>query len=221
LKSDVPSLIDRLEQHYGAPSKPLPKKALDWVLWENAAYLLPDKKRAQAFRALKKATGLSARGILGVPREELHALAELGGMLKSQRVAKWLAIAETVQDEFDGDLEGALALPLGKARSALKKFPGIAAPGADKILLFTDTHALPALESNGLRVLVRLGFATEGKSYSVTYKSAIEALAPYVELGCAWLRKAHVLLRTHGREPCKNSDPHCAACPFETDCPSA
>jgi hypothetical protein len=53
-----------------------------------------------------------------------------------------------------------------EARRALQKFPGIGAPGADKILLFTKTHALPALDSNGLRVLVRLGLAKEAKSYS-------------------------------------------------------
>lgn len=148
-------------------------------------------------------------------------LAGMGGIHPDRRVSKWIAIAETVQDEFDGDLEGALALPLSKARRALQLFPGIARPGADKILLFTRTHPVPALESNGLRVLVRLGHARESKNYSTTYREAIAALEPHAFRGCAWLIRAHQLLRRHGQALCKNNDPLCDACPLADVCPSA
>ena len=43
----------------------------------------------------------------------------------------------------------------------LKKFPAIGDPGVDKILLLTRTEPVMALDSNGLRVLVRLGFGAE------------------------------------------------------------
>jgi endonuclease-3 len=65
-------------------------------------------------------------------------------------------------------LKSVLKLPLPKAKKALQKFPGIGEPGAEKILLFTRTHPLMALESNGLRVLVRLGFGAEHKNYATT-----------------------------------------------------
>ena len=219
--SRLPSILDRLEARYGAPKPALPKKALEWILWENAAYLVPDERRRTAWLALKKSTGLSAEGILALPRESLRELAALGGMMPDGRVAKWLKIATIVQDSFDGKLEPALKLPLPKARRALKLFPGIADPGADKILLFTGTHALAAFESNGLRVLQRLGFAREAKNYSTLYREAVRQFDPHLGRGCAWLIRAHQLLRTHGQELCKNSAPACDECPLAEGCPAA
>jgi len=97
-------------------------------------------------------------------------------MLPHQRVEKLRRIAQITLTEFNGYLGPALALPLAKAKKALKKFPGIGDPGAEKILLFSRTHPLPALESNGLRVLVRLGFGEELKNYSATYRAVREAV---------------------------------------------
>ena len=67
--ADLPVVLDQLEGRHGRTRRPLPRHALDWVLWENAAYLVPDERRRRAYRALKEATGLSADGILGLPRE--------------------------------------------------------------------------------------------------------------------------------------------------------
>ena len=218
--SNLPPLLDRLEGHYGRPRRPVPKCALDWILWENAAYLVPDERRKEAYLALGERTGLRPEGILALPREELRELAALGGMMPDRRVAKLIAIAETVQEEFGGDLEAVLALPVAKALRALRRFPGIGAPGADKILLFTKTHPLAALESNGLRVLVRLGFIEEAKDYSTTYRRATAALAPHIARGCPWLIRAHELLRRHGQTLCKNNAPRCDECPVAEDCPT-
>ncbi len=219
--SPVLEWLDALEEQHGRPRRLPPRSALDWILWENAAYLVPDARRRKAYAALDEATGLRPAGILGLSRERLRELAALGGMMPERRVEKLLSIAETVNDAFGGDLDSALELPLAKARRAVKKFPGIGDPGADKILLFTGTHALPALDSNGLRVLVRLGLAAEAKSYSTTYRSGTAALAPHAELGCKWLMRAHDLLRAHGQSLCKHKAPVCAACSLADDCPSA
>ena len=105
--SRLPALLDRLERRHGPPDPPPPVTALEWVLWENAGYLVSDERRAAAYAALEKGTGLRPEGILGLPREELHEIAALGGMLTDLRVEKLLAIAETVQDSFGGDLEAA------------------------------------------------------------------------------------------------------------------
>ena len=50
-------------------------------------------------------------------------------------------------------------------------------PGTEKNLLFTRIQASLALESNGLRMLVPLGFAAEGSSYSNTYRVVRDAVA--------------------------------------------
>jgi len=58
-------------------------------------------------------------------------------------------IAERVQREFGGDLATAFqGLPITKVRAALKKFPNIADPGADRILLFGDFSPVAAVPSN-------------------------------------------------------------------------
>ena len=217
----LPAALDRIEAFLGKPKRLPPRKALDWILWENCAYLVNDEKRAKAYRALADATKLRAVGILALPRSELLALARLGGMIAEKRVEKLLAIAHLVQDEHGGDLEAALALPLAKARRAMKRFPGIGDPGADKILLFTGTHALPALESNGLRALVRLGYAREETSYARMYRTGVAALAPHAERGCAWLMRAYDVLRAHGQRTCTHNAPACDACMLAEECPSA
>jgi len=219
--SQLPALLDRLEEHHGRPRRPLPKRPLDWVLWENAAYLVKDDQRRRAYQALEQSTGLTPAGILGLPREELQAIAALGGMLAELRVSKLISIAETVQDSFDGDLNTILKLPIAKARRALRLFPGIGLPGADKILLFTKTHAVPALESNGLRVLVRLGYVLEAKSYGTTYRAATEVLSVLSERGCPWLMRMYDLLREHGKALCKHNEPRCEECPIAAKCPAA
>jgi len=116
--AELPRQLDRLERLYGAPEPVLPRGALDWVLWENAAYLVAPERRKEAYRALKKLAGRSGAGLLRVPRAQLLALAAGGGMLPEQRVEKWLDIAGTLANDFDGDLEAVLALPLAKARAA-------------------------------------------------------------------------------------------------------
>ena len=114
-----------------------------------------------------------------------------------------------------------LDLPLPKTRAALKRFPGIGDPGAEKILLLTGKHALLAPESNGLRTLVRLGYAPEQTSYSSTYRSMRSALAPLESRGAKFLQRAHLLLRLHGQELCKHSAPFCDRCPLSDRCPAA
>ncbi|HEX6884464.1 MAG TPA: hypothetical protein VF530_13900 [Planctomycetota bacterium] len=213
--------LTRLEALYGVQELPPPRSALDWVLWENAAYLVPEEKRRACFQALKKRAGPSGAGLLRAPREQLLELARAGGMQPEGRVEKWLAIATTLAERFDGDLEAVLARPLAAARTALKAFPGIGLPGAEKILLFTGRHALFALESNGLRVVVRLGHAREEQDYARTYRAARLALAPLETRGPEWLQRAHLLLRRHGQELCKHAAPRCDECPLRESCPAA
>jgi hypothetical protein len=44
--------------------------------------------------------------------------------------------------------------------------------------LFTGTRAVLAVESNGARTLVRLGYGTVGRSYAATYRSVQAAARP-------------------------------------------
>ncbi len=100
----------------------------------------------------------------------------------------------------------------------MKKFPSIGDPGAEKILLFSRNLPVLALDSNGLRVLIRLGYGKEDKNYTKQYRSAQEAVDFELQRDCGWLTEAHQLLRRHGQELCKRNHPLCEACPLRPEC---
>ncbi len=218
MPAPLKEIIRRLSLHYGRPAAPKVTDPFQMILWENVAYLLDDTRRAQAFDMLRKTVGLTPERIAEAPRQALIAAARLGGMLPEMRADRLRLIAELTISEFQGDLRRALALPLPRAKKVLKLFPTIGDPGAEKILLFTGTAPILALDSNGLRVLARLGYCEELKNYSATYRAAQEALAGQIGTDCAWLVEVHQLLRRHGQELCRRNQPACKACPLAADC---
>jgi endonuclease-3 len=213
-------IVARLESAAGPAPKPPSADPLELILWENVAYLVDDDQRERAFRALKTRIGIRPSNLLKAPKAALFEIARLGGMLPDQRVDKLRDIAEITEKEFGGNLRKALEGPLPAGRKALRRYPGIGGPGADKILLFSGIAPLFSLESNGLRVLVRLGFGLEKKSYSSTYSSVIKDARPECRKDLEWLRTAHQILRRHGQDTCKRTDPWCEKCPLARDCAS-
>jgi len=210
-------MVERLRAVYGRPKPPL-SDPLELVFWENAAYLLSDERRQKVFEILRERVGLRARNILAAKPATLLEIAKLGGMRPEVRVERWLTIASITLSQFQGDLRNVLRLPLKEAKKALQQFPCIGEPGAEKILLFAGSHAILGLDSNGLRVLVRVGYGREQKSYSATYRSVREAIANQTWDKCAPLIQAHQLLRRHGMERCKSSAPICRGCPLTDAC---
>jgi endonuclease III len=211
-------VIRKLEAHYGRPNSPKLTDPFHLVLFENIGYLVDDERREAAFEALRDRVGLKPPDILSDSTEELVQIAELGGIHPELRAQRLKEIAHIVLNDFEGDLGNALRLPLPKAVRALKKFPSIGDPGAEKILLFTKTQPILALESNGLRVLLRLGFGQERKNYSASYASVREALRGQISNDCEFLIRAHLLLRQHGKELCKANNPRCTLCPVRRTC---
>jgi len=212
--------VKQLEQQYGPPSPPISCDPFELILYENIAYLVSDDRREKAFRELKKRVGLRTADILTAPLEQLVEITSLGGIFPELRARRLQESARMVRDQFEGNLRRVLVLDPVKARKALQKFPVIGEPGADKILLFTGTVPSLAPESNGLRVLMRLGIIQEHKNYSTMYRAAREALQDDEE-NCATLIVAHQLLKRHGQELCRRSAPRCEACPLKKTCPSA
>jgi endonuclease III len=211
-------IVGALEKRWGAGKGPGLRDPLELVLWESVAYLVNDERRLEAFTSLKKKIGLDAKKILAASDEAILEAIERGGGFADQRLAKVRQTALLVVEEFGGDLRSVLKLPRREAKKALAKFPGIGEPGAEKILLFTRTAPVLALESNGLRALVRLGFGEEKKSYSTMYRSAQAAVGDTSDESCDWLAKAHELLRRHGQETCTRNDPACRECVVREGC---
>jgi len=209
-------VVKKLATVYGEP-QPVLDDPFQLIIWENVAYLVDDDRRALAFKTLSKKIGLKPTDILAASTEELVEILKLGGVHPELRAQRLKESAQIVLNDFGGDLSAALKLPLPRAIKALKQFPSIGEPGAEKILLFTKTYPVLALESNGLRVCLRLGFGEEKKNYSASYKSVREALASE-DGDCESLISAHQLLRHHGKEICRRSNPKCDECSVAKMC---
>ena len=211
-------LVAELEKHYGRPKLSLARGPFELVLYENIAYLVSEDRREKAFRELRSRIGVRPEDLLVASTEELAEIAGLGGIFPELRARRLQEAARLVRDKFNGDLPAVLKLGFAQARRALKQFPAIGEPGAEKILLFTGAHPCLALESNGVRVLVRFGFAKEHKSYSTTYRALQKALAADIGDKCAPLVAAYQLLKRHGQELCRRSAPRCQECPVRGNC---
>lgn len=210
-------MIDVVEPRHRASE--LPSDPLALIVWENVGYLVDNERRAALFDEFMRRVGLDAAHIANAPASVLADIARRGGMNPQTRAERLRRIGELAIAECGGDLAGRLrSLPLANARRLLKMFPGIGDPGADKILLFSGIARCPTLDSNGLRALVRMGFCAEEKSYAQTYRGAVAVLAREGRADTSWLRRAHVVLREHGKALCKRSAPLCELCPVDGAC---
>ena len=210
-------IVKALRDFYGKPRALGAAGPLELILRENVAYLANDARREAAFRMLKERVGLSPEKILAASRATLHEIAR-HGIVPVTTVEKLREIARIALEDFGGDLEAVGALPLKDAKKALRRFPSIGDPGAEKVLLFCGFHPVLALDSNGLRVLLRLGFGGEGRSYAKSDRSAQQAAEGQLPKDCGVLIEAYRLLRLHGQELCKRNHPRCEACPVAGEC---
>ena len=211
-------VIERLRKYYGEPAVPPALGPFELILWENVAYLLPDERRLEVFNTLRTQVGLNADALENAPDAVLLPIAIRGGMRPAMRVFRWKQIAQITLAQFGGNLDSILHSPYDEDRKALKQFPNISDHGAERILLLCGiANGLP-LESNGLRVLGRLGWGQPQKNYAATYRSVQDDLKPELPVHVERLKEAHLLLRVHGRTLCKEKMPLCHQCPVTAEC---
>ena len=133
-------LLDRLEATHGPTGPPPSADGWELVLRENVAYLADDATRDRCMAALRDSVGLEPSAILGATDEQLAAV--VAGPMRASRTERLRRCAE-----------------LSMVGASWRAYPGIGRPGAERIELFTGARAILALDSNGLRVLYRLGYA--------------------------------------------------------------
>jgi endonuclease-3 len=188
------------------------------ALWEACAYLVDDEVRLRTFRALEKQVGLAPAALVAAGGAKVAAAIAGGGMNPRQRAEKVLQAAEQALKIGPDELQRAVEERPIEARRLLERFPGIGRPGAEKILMAHGSARTLAPESNGLRVLNRLGLAPEKKDYAATYRAAAEALGPELPKKPEALLEAHLLLRRHGQTICRRTAPACERCPLMERC---
>jgi hypothetical protein len=191
-------ILDRLEAEGGA----VPVPSTDgWVLVlrENVGYLVDDQARDSALERLRLATALDPARIVSVPDDVLAGV--VVGMRPADRVERLRRCAE-----------------LRLAGAPWKSYPGIGRPGVERIELFGGVRAVLALESNGARTLVRLGYGSVGRHYDATYRSVQSAAAGDLVASVDAFSRGHLLLRRHGQDVCRRVAPACAECSVALRC---
>lgn len=220
-RTPLRAVLKTLRARYGAPAEPISRDPFQLILWEQVGYLVTEAQRLTAFTALRTQVGLKPAAILGASPARLTVIARLGGSIAAAaRAGRMRRSAELVVERWSGDLKAVLKQPLPQARRALTTFPTIGEPGADKILAFAGTARLIPLDSNGLRVLQRLGFAPVARDYRRSYHAAQEAIASQVPPTQPSRVGAYYLLRQHGQELCRRGVPLCSQCPLLPICPT-
>jgi endonuclease-3 len=214
----VADLLYRLESHYGKQQACWPEDPYLFLVWWHCGYPASDKVCGQGWEALDREIGTEPERILAAPTPKLAKALKAGGMVPELRAMRLKEIAARVQDEFGGDLRAALVGPIAQARKLLKKFPNIADPGADRILLFAGIAPIAAVASNCPQVLVRILRGQERENYGVTYKEAQQEIEAAVPAKFDARTRAYLLLKRHGQELCKRAKPKCEQCPVSSVC---
>src|SRR5262249_12082994 len=113
---------------------------------------------------------------------------------------------------------GALSGPISAVRKVLKKFSGIADPGANRILLFGGIAPIAAVPSNAKQVLMRIVRGKEYENYGINYKEGQRAIEASVLETLDARTRAYLLLKHHGQKICKRTKPKCKECPIQSNC---
>jgi endonuclease-3 len=216
---NLAQLLDALEAFHG-PQQPIwPTDPYLFLVWWHCGYPASDSSCAKGWASLEGKIGVDPERLLAANPSKLGLALKSGGMVPELRAMRLKEIAERVQKEFGGDLRAALSsLPIAKARAALKKFPGIADPGADRILLFSGISPVAAVPSNCPYVLVRIRAGLEHENYGATYTEAQRIIAAELPASFDARMRAFLLLKCHGQQVCKRSTPKCSICPVSASC---
>ncbi len=209
-------VITTLARTYPDPAAD-PTDPFELILFENVAYLVDDDRRSKVFKRLRDEIGLTPEAILRCPAEKIAGLIADGGMRPPMRAEKLIECARIADAQGLDELRSAVRTDPDRAKKMLRAYPGVGEPYADKILLYCGNQPSLAPDSNVLRVLIRLGFGREVKSYGATYRSATSETSPMIR-DLAEGQRGHKALRKHGQVVCKRTSPRCELCAVRTDC---
>jgi len=211
-------VLDRLEKFYGPQEPSFPTDPYEFLVFWYCGYPASDVACSKGWANLTRDLGIEPDKLLNAKPAKLAAALKAGGMVPELRAERLKELAMRVQDEFGGDLRAALVGPIAQARKKLKSFHSIADPGADRILLFGGISPIAAVPSNCVHVLDRILHSNESKNYSVAYREAQRALAADLPEKFDVRARAYLLIKRHGQEICKRTNPKCEKCPVRAQC---
>jgi endonuclease-3 len=214
----LPAILDKLEAYYEPQQVTWPTEPYEFLVWWHCGYPASDTACAKGWKSLTASVGIDPKQLLGASSDVLSSALKAGGMVPELRATRLKEIAARVEHEYGGDLRSALIGPIESVRKALKKFPNIADPGADRILLFSGIAPIAAVPSNCPHVLVRILHGLERENYGVTYREAQEAIENETAPKADARVRAYLLVKHHGQTLCKRTKPKCGQCPISASC---
>jgi endonuclease-3 related protein len=226
---NISVILEALEKMYGPQQAAGPADPYEMIIYLNCGYPATDASCSKGFDALKREVGLNPKEILAASKTNLAKLLRLGGIVSEQRAERLQEIARKVKSGYGGDLKAVLKKWVqeekkqpGKgirgAKKILREFPVIGEPSAEKILLFSNLAPVAAVPSACVEVPARLWFGKAGKNYAADYRAAREILNVGLPAAFAARQRAYLLLKKHGQQTCKRSNPRCEVCPLTGQC---
>jgi endonuclease-3 related protein len=209
------TVVEILRKHYGRPLGPPSSDLFELILLENVAYLASPERKRLAFEKLKMTVGTQPLQIQSAQESLLKNVAAYG-IIQKVTMSKLRECARIAIETFAGNVNVLLDETSERAVKQLQAFPSISKPSAEKILLFSNKLVALAPESNGIRVLARIGLIQEQKSYRKMYKET--GVLSVCSKKTKAFREANLLLQLHGRSLCRRKNPRCADCPLQNAC---
>lgn len=217
-RAGLQKILKQLESFYGVQEPNWPTDPYLFLVWWHCGYPASDAACSRGWESLNREVGVEPEQLLAASPANLASALKPGGMVPELRAMRLQDIALRVKDEFGSDLRAALVGPIAQVRKTLKKFPNIADPGADRILLFAGLAPVAAVPSNCPHVLVRIQRGQERENYGVTYREAQKAIETEIAQTFDSLGRAYLLLKRHGQEICKRTKPKCNDCSVSSSC---
>ncbi|HYM26847.1 MAG TPA: hypothetical protein VET66_01755 [Steroidobacteraceae bacterium] len=212
-------ILDALEAYYGPQLPHAPTDPYQFLVWWHCGYPPSEARCQQGWQTLRHELGVEPQVLRAARPARLARALSAGGLIPQLRAERVRAVATRVLEDFAGDLAAGLArLPPAQAHAALRKFPGIGPPGADRMLLFAGLAPLAAVPSSCPYVLPRIVSGRVPPGYRASYAQAQRAIEAAVPAASALRQRAYLLLLRHGRELCRRTHPQCALCPLVRRC---
>ena len=172
-----------------------------------------DRNTARAFARLSERFEIKPEVLANAKTVLIEDSLKTAGLHRSK--AKTIKQVSTIiLDNFCGDIQTILSLPLEKARKTLMQMPGIGPKTADVVLLFSAAQPTIPVDTHVKRVSKRLGLASKNADYE-EIRANLQSLYEQSDY-----LAVHVLLIALGRRYCKARRPLCKKCPVNKHCPS-
>lgn len=174
------------------------------IAWSNTERALVNLHRAGIW---------TFQAILDTSDEQMHDLIRPSGYYKA-KTRKLKEFATFILDNYDGDLDRLFALPVEEMRAELLSVWGIGEETADDIIVYGAKKPSFVIDAYTKRLLSRMGWEIEGKSYGA-YQKLFHDYLPHDDY---LFNEYHALIDYHVARICKKK-PLCEKCALADQCP--